>query len=140
VSARRNIELKARGPTPAHSIQTCWELAAEDRGTIWQRDTYFDVRRGGLKLREETPGKPHLIQFERAEEPQQRESRYRIVEVEDAPTLLAALTAAIGFTLAVTKRRRLFLWRSVRIHGRRRGPRDLHRARGSRSRRVRPEP
>jgi adenylate cyclase class 2 len=116
VSGRRNIELNARDPIPARSVETCRAPGAEDRGTIWQRDTYFDVRCGGLKLREETPGKPHLIQFERAEEPQQRESRYRIVEVEDAPTLLAALTAAIGSTVVVTKRRRLFLWQSVRIH------------------------
>jgi hypothetical protein len=53
---------------------------------------YFTVPRGGLKLREEEhPGRPHLIQFERANEPQQRESRYRIAEVDDAEALRAAL-------------------------------------------------
>lgn len=36
--------------------------------------------------------------------------------MEDAGTLLAALTAAIGLTVTVTKRRHLFLWQSVRIH------------------------
>lgn len=70
----------------------------------------------GLKLREEHPGRPHLIQFERASEPQQRESRYRIIEVEDGPMLSAALAAAIGISVVVAKRRRLFLWRDVRIH------------------------
>jgi adenylate cyclase class IV len=114
--ARRNIELKAADPTPTSSLETCQALGAEDIGTIWQRDSYFDVPFGGLKLREEDPGAPHLVQFERADEPQQRESRYHIIEVQDTSTLLAALTAAIGLTVVVTKHRHLFLWQGVRIH------------------------
>jgi adenylate cyclase class 2 len=113
---RRNIELKARDPDPVLSLEACRALEAEDMGAIWQRDSYFDVPFGGLKLREEHPGRPHLIQFERASEPQQRESRYRIIEVTDPQTLLAALTAAVGLAVVVTKRRRLFLWQDVRIH------------------------
>ena len=94
----------------------CRQIGAGDHGEIWQRDTYFEVASGGLKLREKRPGRPHLIQFERINEPQQRESRYRIIEVEDGPMLSAALAAAIGVRVVVTKRRRLFLWRDVRIH------------------------
>jgi len=114
--ARRNIECKASDPDPGRSLRVCEALGAEDGGEIWQRDTYFEVRHGGLKLREERPGKPHLIQFERAREAQQRESRYRIVEVDDAKVLRAALTAALGTRGEVVKHRRLFLWRGVRIH------------------------
>ncbi len=113
---RRNIELKAHNPDLDASLEACRALEAEDRGEITQRDTYFEVARGGLKLREEYPGHPHLIQFERPSEPQQRESCYRIIEVDDASTVLAALTAALGVRVTVAKRRRLFLWRSVRIH------------------------
>ena len=113
---RRNIELKAHDPDPVHSLDVCRTLGAEDCGEIWQRDTYFQVASGGLKLREERPGRPHLIQFQRANEPQQRESRYRIVEVDDGAVLSAALDDAIGIRVVVTKHRRLFLWRDVRIH------------------------
>lgn len=113
---RRNIELKARDLEPERSIEACEAIGADDLGIIAQRDSYFDVRFGGLKLREETPGRPHLIQFERADDPHERESRYRIVEVQDAPTLLAALTAAIGLTVVVAKHRHLFHWQGVRIH------------------------
>jgi adenylate cyclase class 2 len=114
---RRNVELKARDPDPARSLATCLdELGAEDRGVLWQRDTYFHVAHGGLKLREQEPGTPHLIQFQRADEPQERESRYRIVEVGDPAVLVAALDAALGVRGAVEKRRRLFLWHDVRIH------------------------
>ena len=115
-SARRNIELKARDPDPSASLEVCRALGAEDRGTIAQRDTYFKVARGGLKLREEQPGRPHLVQFERASQSQQRESRYRIVEVSDGTALCAALAAAIGIRGVVVKRRRLLLWQGVRIH------------------------
>jgi adenylate cyclase class IV len=113
---RRNIELKATDPDPSASLEVCRALGAEDRGTIAQRDTYFNVARGGLKLREEQPGRPHLIQFERASEPQQRESRYRIIEVSDGAVLCAALATAIGIRGIVAKRRHLLLWQSVRIH------------------------
>jgi adenylate cyclase class IV len=113
---RRNIELKATDLDPSASLEVCRTLGAEDHGTIAQRDTYFEVARGGLKLREEQPGRPHLIQFERASEPQQRESRYRIIEVSDGAALCAALAAAIGIRGVVAKRRHLLLWQSVRIH------------------------
>jgi adenylate cyclase class IV len=112
----RNIELKARDPDQTASLDVCRALGAEDRGEIRQRDTYFAVAHGGLKLREEQPGRPHLIQFERASEPQQRESQYRIIEVGDGEALRAALAAAIGISGVVVKRRRLLLWESVRIH------------------------
>jgi adenylate cyclase, class 2 len=113
---RRNIELKARDANPENSLKVCLALDADDHGEIEQRDTYFEVARGGLKLREECPGRPHLIQFERANEPRQRESRYRIIEVDDGAVLRAALSAAIGIHGVVAKRRRLLLWRNVRIH------------------------
>ncbi len=113
---RRNIELKAIDPDPAGSLEVCRALGARDEGVLWQRDSYFNVSTGGLKLREQQPGQAHLIQFERAEEPQQRESRYRIIETDDPQTLLAALTAALGVNVAVTKHRRLFLWQNIRIH------------------------
>jgi adenylate cyclase class IV len=115
-SPRRNIELKAVDPDPAGSLEVCHALGARDEGVLWQRDSYFNVSTGGLKLREQQPGRAHLIQFERAEMPQQRESRYRIIETGDPQTLLAALTAALGVSIAVTKHRHLFLWQNVRVH------------------------
>jgi adenylate cyclase, class 2 len=113
---RRNVELKASDPNPALSARRCSELGAEQQGEILQRDTYFDSPRGGLKLREERPGGPHLIQFDRADEPGPRESRYRTVGVPDAAATIAALRAALGVRVTVVKRRQLFLWREVRIH------------------------
>lgn len=113
---RRNIELKARDPSPARSLQICRELRARDLGTICQRDTYFDVANGRLKLREEQPGDAHLIRYDRDNRPQQRESRYRIAPVTQPEAVLAVLEGSLGVRARVTKQRRLFVWQQVRIH------------------------
>ena len=52
---RRNIELKASDPDPERSLAVVLGLGARDRGLLRQRDTYFRVTTGRLKLREEDP-------------------------------------------------------------------------------------
>jgi homotetrameric cytidine deaminase len=113
---RRNVELKARDPDPARSLERCVALGAEDRGELRQRDTYFAARRGRLKLREQEPGGAELIAYERADAAHARESRYRIAPVAEPAGLREALDAALGTVVVVDKRRRLFLWDGVRIH------------------------
>ncbi len=112
----RNIELKARDPDPERALATCESLGAEAGGVLVQRDTYFDVPQGRLKLREEASAVPHLIAYERPDLAGQRESRYRIVEVEQADEMKAALSVALGIKIVIAKERCLFLWEGVRIH------------------------
>jgi homotetrameric cytidine deaminase len=117
VSARRrNVELKALDPDPARSLAVCRELGAEDRGVLRQRDTYFRARSGRLKLREEEPGGATLIQYDRPDAAQARESRYRLLAVPDPDELRASLDAALGTLVVVDKERHLLLWDGVRIH------------------------
>jgi homotetrameric cytidine deaminase len=113
---RRNVELKALDPDPARSLVVCRELGAEDRGVLRQRDTYFRTRSGRLKLREEQPGGAVLIQYERPDAAEARESRYRLTRVEDPDDLRESLDAALGTLVVVDKQRHLFLWDGVRIH------------------------
>lgn len=94
----------------------CEALGADDRGELIQRDTYFNVATGRLKLREEKGAASHLISYVRADELRERLSRYRIIEIEDAEGLKAALSESLGTRVVVSKRRRLFLWRDVRVH------------------------
>jgi predicted adenylyl cyclase CyaB len=112
----RNVELKARDRDPAGSVAVCETLRADDHGELIQRDTYFIVTTGRLKLREETNNPSHLISYVRADDLGERLSRYRIIEIEDAEGLKAALSESLGTRAVVSKRRRLFLWRDVRIH------------------------
>lgn len=114
--ARRNLELKAVDRDPGRSLGICKDLRAEAKGILLQEDTYFDVSRGRLKLRREKGATAHLIAYERSNASGQRESRYRIVEVEADLDLEAALASALGIMAVVQKERRLFLHQGVRIH------------------------
>jgi adenylate cyclase class 2 len=115
VDPARNLELKAHDPDPEASLAAALALGAEDHGVLHQRDTYFAVAHGRLKLRR-VNGRAELIQYERADEAHARESRYRLVPVADPDALEEALAAALGVVATVVKERRLLLWRQVRIH------------------------
>jgi homotetrameric cytidine deaminase len=115
-ASTRNVELKARDPDPARSLERALALGAEDQGEIRQRDTYFARARGRLKLREQEPGEAELIAYSRADEPDARTSSYRRVPVAEASAVREALDEAYGTLVTVTKRRRLLLWERVRIH------------------------
>jgi homotetrameric cytidine deaminase len=112
----RNVELKALDPDPARSLAVCPELGAEDKGILRQRDTYFRTRSGRLKLREQEPGGATLIQYDRPDAADARESRYRLTMVPEPDELRASLDAALGTLVVVDKQRHLLLWEGVRIH------------------------
>src|SRR5215204_3744415 len=112
----RNVELKAHDPDPARTLERALAARAEDRGLIRQRDTYFAVRHGRLKLREEEPGGATLIAYDRPDAATERVSDYRLVPVAEPALLRDALVAATGVAVVVEKRRELLMWETVRIH------------------------
>ncbi len=112
---RRNVELKARDPEPTTSLAAALAYGAEDHGVLHQIDTYFAVNSGRLKLREEQDGAT-LIAYRRADTATARTSSYHLVRDEDPAELKLALDAALGTVVVVVKRRRVLLWRDVRIH------------------------
>jgi adenylate cyclase, class 2 len=115
LTTARNIELKAQDLDPARSLQASLDLGAEVHGCLQRLDTYFKVRHGRLKLREQD-GAAELIFYERSDEAIERESKYRIVPIDDPDGLKDALGAALGILVAVEKSRHLLIWRNVRIH------------------------
>jgi homotetrameric cytidine deaminase len=116
VEPARNVELKAHDSDPGKTLERALAAGAEDRGLLRQRDTYFAVPHGRLKLREEEPGGATLIAYERPDAAAEKVSEYRLVPVADADALRAALGEANGVLAVVDKRRRLLLWDGVRIH------------------------
>ena len=112
----RNLELKAVDPAPQRTLAACFELGAEDHGTLHQRDTYFHSVQGRLKLREAPPAPAELIAYARADRAGPKVSSYRVVPVFDPEDLTAALSEALGVRAVVEKARRLLVWRDVRIH------------------------
>ncbi len=112
----RNVELKAHDPDPARTLERALAAGADDRGLLRQRDTYFAVAHGRLKLREEEPGGATLIAYERPDAAEERVSDYRLVPVAEPEPLREALAAASGISAVVVKRRHLLVWETVRIH------------------------
>lgn len=115
---RRNVELKAIDLRPDRTLERALSLGARDRGVLVQRDTYFTVAHGRLKLREEEPGDgAHLIAYTRPDDdPAVRVSDYRVVPVAEPRLLCEALEAALGVRRVIAKRRRLLTWEQVRLH------------------------
>jgi homotetrameric cytidine deaminase len=116
MQAARNVELKAHDPDPAATHAAALAFGAREVGTLTQRDTYFPVLSGRLKLREEDGAPAHLIAYHRADAAAARTSRYRCVDVPDPAALIAALTATHGPGPVIEKARRLLRWQNVRIH------------------------
>jgi adenylate cyclase, class 2 len=111
-----NLELKARIPSPDDLRERASRLGARPAGLLEQRDTYFRVPRGRLKLRECTASPAELIFYEREETSGERWSRYERVPVVEPEALKAVLALAGGILAVVEKRRTLFLFRNARIH------------------------
>lgn len=111
-----NIELKARVADLAEAEARCVGLGAERRGVLAQRDTYFKVPHGRLKLREQEGETAQLIFYLRTDIAGARESHFTIVEVSDAGAMLTMLGEALGPRGRVEKQRTLYMWHGARIH------------------------
>jgi homotetrameric cytidine deaminase len=111
-----NVEIKARDLDPLATATRCVELSAVDHGVLEQRDTYFAGRHGRLKLREETGSGAELIAYRRPDAEGPEESAFIRAPATDPALLGEVLDAALGVSVVVVKRRRLFVWENVRIH------------------------
>lgn len=110
----RNIEFKCRLADRDRALRLCRELGARWGSELEQRDTYYRTVRGRLKRRE-CPGEPTCwIEYDRADEPDQRPSDYAIYTPGEAAQRfeLANLVAWV----VVRKRRTLLMHGEVRIH------------------------
>ena len=91
-------------------------------GAIWQRrqvDTFFQVERGWLKLREVAGEQPELVSYRRSTgDPGPRVSDYDVVSIpsQEAPDwkrLLDRVSPVLGI---VEKDRTLWTWKHTRVH------------------------
>ena len=86
----------------------------------WQRDTYFQVNSGRLKLRQRRPkGRPQenqLIRYHREDQAGARGSDYTLVVVDDGEKTRSMLGQALGFRKEVVKQRTVYWHNHVRIH------------------------
>lgn len=111
-----NLELKARVQSRSGAESQARAAGARECGILRQTDTYFNVPKGRLKMREISGTGAELIQYERNEDSNERWSTYRTIPVADPEPLKQTLTEALGIRVVVRKERTLFLHRGARIH------------------------
>jgi predicted adenylyl cyclase CyaB len=111
----RNLEAKFRLANHADAEVRATELGYRRRAILNQRDTFFRVANGKLKLREENGGAV-LIYYRRDESGPLMLSNYEIVPVVDPPRTLRMLTDALGTIAVVEKVRTLMMRDNVRLH------------------------
>ena len=120
MTPRRNVELKARYPDLDTGQSTALRLGSVHQDTLRQRDTYFPVVTGRLKLREIRSAtgddSSELIWYARSNDSSARTSCFHVVAVSDPGDVIEVLAAATGIPVIVSKTRELFLWHNVRIH------------------------
>ena len=82
-----------------------------------QRDTFFQVSKGWLKLRETDETRPEIISYTRSTDHSgPRESNYDVVPVADAETWKRLLGRALPLDKVVEKQRTLWVYEHTRIH------------------------
>jgi len=112
----KNLELKSKYHNLERLRNLVREIGAEHQKTMCQRDTYFAVPKGRLKLRE-TDGEPaQLIYYEREDKNESKYSNYFISEISNPVAFKRVMIAALGVKIEVTKIRELWMFRNTRIH------------------------
>ncbi len=111
-----NLEVKARCNDLQRALAQAQAFGAQWQGCQRQRDTYFCVSSGKLKLREVEGQDAELIAYHRPSLQQARLSEYVLYHCADPLGLKTVLQAVLGIDIVVEKVRTLLLWQNVRIH------------------------
>ena len=119
---RRNVEQKFRCADLEAARAAALAAGAVHAETMVQRDIYFRVPRGRLKLRtieSDVHGQSsELIAYNRPDGEGERTCNYQIVRVSDSQSqgIESLLAAVLDVRVIVNKRRRLLLSDNLRIH------------------------
>lgn len=115
----RNVEIKAKLVDFPAVLAKARVLSDKDGGLLEQKDTFFRVPNGRLKLRQFASSQPsELIFYERSDITGPKLSTFSTHKMacDQAPSLSALLSAAIGVRGVVSKRRHLLFIGQTRVH------------------------
>ena len=112
---RKTIEIKARCDDHTPIREALQAHHAEFRGTDHQRDTYFIVPEGRLKLREGRIENA-LIFYNRIDQKGPKKSNVLLAPVSDGPSLAAILGRACGIRVVVQKEREIYFIQNIKFH------------------------
>jgi predicted adenylyl cyclase CyaB len=111
-----NIEIKARVRNFPDLQARAAALSDTPLQVIPQEDTFFNIPKGRLKLRQLAPDRAQLVYYERPDQDGPKRSNYHIFETDDPESLKTALSLALGVRGVIRKRRYLYLAGQTRIH------------------------
>ena len=111
-----NIEIKAVLSNRSRTEGLAARLSAVGPELITQEDYFFWCPSARLKLRILEPNRGELIRYERSDVTEARCSCYLIARTQDPEILVEILTATLGQTGIVKKRRTLYLIGQTRVH------------------------
>jgi predicted adenylyl cyclase CyaB len=112
----RNVEIKARTSDWAALRKGVAEVSDSGPELLLQRDTFYAVPKGRLKLREFAEGTAELIYYERPDKIGLKTSRYTRTQIADAASMRELLGHILETKAVVSKRREVFLVDNTRIH------------------------
>jgi adenylate cyclase class IV len=113
----RNIELKTRLVDREGVEAALVLLGAEKQWIRGQKDTFYAVPSGWLKLREADGAAPELISYQRSTHHDgPRPSDYEVRQLDDAMSWHRLLGHVLPVRGIVEKERTLWLWRHTRVH------------------------
>lgn len=109
-----NLELKARVENHEAIKQILGNIGATFEKILDQKDIYYKIENGLLKLRIEN-GNYSLIKYNREEEKSDRWSNYYVVKMEGAETENLFISL-FPIETEVIKKRELYMYKDTRIH------------------------
>ena len=110
-----NIEFKARSNDIGSLERKLLNLGPDFKGEDQQRDTYFKVEKGRLKLREGDI-ENSLIYYERKDVSDSKQSDVLLYQFRADPSLKEILKKVHGIKVVVDKKRRIYFIENVKFH------------------------
>lgn len=110
-----NIEIKAKCFHPEKVEAFLVSAKAIFKGTDNQKDTYFHVPGGRLKLRQGNI-ENNLIFYRRNNQKGPKQSDFQLVPVPNPAAMNSLLEEALGIKVIVEKKRKIFFLDNIKIH------------------------
>lgn len=112
----RNLEFKAETGSLELLRANLRALEAEFSGRLHQIDTYFDVPKGRLKLREVEDYGGTLVYYERPDAAESRYSHYQLCDIANHAPFKQMMSDVLGVKVIVEKNRELWIYGNTRVH------------------------
>lgn len=110
-----NVEIKARHSSPETIRSLLKQNSADFKGTDHQTDTYFNVDKGRLKLREGNI-ENSLIFYRRPNTGRPKASDINLIALDNPQEMKTLLTNALGIKVIVEKDREIYFINNVKFH------------------------